>query len=180
MTMYYAGIGSRTTPDQFMDVFTQVAETLEGIGFILRSGGAEGADTAFARGTNKREIYIPWWGFNQIRDKSDKTIKTMDDIDPATLYQSRKIFEQYHPNPKACTAVAQLLHMRNGFQVLGSDLETPAKFILCWTHNGSGDGGTGQAIRIAKAKNILVFDLGKPDWQQELANLETLIGSITA
>ncbi|NMA16004.1 MAG: hypothetical protein GX935_02005, partial [Erysipelotrichia bacterium] len=34
-------------------------------------------------------------------------------------------------------------------------------FIICWTKNGSGSGGTGQAIRIAKAYDIPIFDAGK-------------------
>lgn len=32
---------------------------------------------------------------------------------------------------------------------------------ICWTKNGSGQGGTGQALRIAKAYNIPIFDAGK-------------------
>ena len=49
---------------------------------------------------------------------------------------------------------------RNALQVLGTDGQTPVDFIMCWTPNGSGSGGTGQAIRIARALNIPVFDLG--------------------
>lgn len=176
--MYYAGIGSRATPEDHRENFTNIAQSLEQVGFTLRSGGAEGADTAFAVGTNKREIYIPWWGFNQIRTKNDKTIITMDDVEPALLFQGRKLFEAYHPNPKACTPVAQILHIRNGFQVLGRDLATPVKFVLCWTPDGKGGGGTGQAIRIAKGHNIPVFDMGLPEWEEKLAELEKLIHSL--
>lgn len=179
--MFYCGIGSRATPPDFCEYFTEMAKTLEQYGFTLRSGGAEKADTAFALGTMKREIYIPWWGFNQIRTKTDKTIITMDDVSPELLFQSRKLFEAHHPNPKACSAVAQILHMRNGFQVLGRDLLTPVKFVLCWTPEGKSGGGTGQAIRIAKAHNIPVYDFGRSDWNTTMMQqLETQIQGLMA
>ncbi len=49
---------------------------------------------------------------------------------------------------------------RNCHQVLGCDLRTPSDFIICWTKNGKGLGGTGQALRIAKEYNIPIFDIG--------------------
>jgi hypothetical protein len=42
--------------------------------------------------------------------------------------------------------------------------------VICWTSRGLGGGGTGQAIRIAKAHKIPVFDLGKPDIEQPLSD----------
>ena len=38
-----------------------------------------------------------------------------------------------------------------------------SKFVICWTKNGKGTGGTGQAIRIAKGFGIPVFDLAIKD-----------------
>ena len=58
---------------------------------------------------------------------------------------------------------AQRLHARNCFQILGAKLDTPVSDVVCWTPNGSGSGGTGQAIRLAEMMNIPVWDLGNPE-----------------
>ena len=50
---------------------------------------------------------------------------------------------------------------RNGYQVLGADLQTPTDFIICYTKDGKGEGGTGQALRIAKDYDIQVCDFGR-------------------
>jgi hypothetical protein len=44
-------------------------------------------------------------------------------------------------------------------QVLGNYGNDPVEFVICWTSNGKDSGGTGQAIRIAKAFDIPVFNL---------------------
>lgn len=49
---------------------------------------------------------------------------------------------------------------RNSYQVLGKDLCLPCDFILCWTQNGRIEGGTGQALRIARHFKIPVFNFG--------------------
>jgi hypothetical protein len=51
--------------------------------------------------------------------------------------------------------------------VLGADLTSPARFVLCWTPDGSLDGrgrrvgGTGQALRIAHHHGIGVINLAR-------------------
>lgn len=47
---YYAGIGSRNTPADILDLMTHLARRLDSRGYTLRSGGADGADAAFERG----------------------------------------------------------------------------------------------------------------------------------
>ena len=61
--MFYTGIGSRKTPKTILKLFTEVAIYLSKQGYILRSGGAKGADQAFERGAAKKEIYLPWRNF---------------------------------------------------------------------------------------------------------------------
>ena len=39
---YYAGIGSRETPQEFLDLFTKVAKYLSAKDCVLRSGGQRG------------------------------------------------------------------------------------------------------------------------------------------
>lgn len=167
---YYAGIGSRETPADVMKVMRFVSEKLDDRGFTLRSGGADGADTAFGEGATRKEIFLPWPGFNHV---SGGIVMPFN-------RKAYAIAEAAHPNWAACSATARKLHTRNVHQVLGADLETPSEFVLCWTKGGRGGGGTGQAIRIAKANGIPVYDFATPaaadflknysiGWHQEVA-----------
>lgn len=138
MTKYYAGIGSRETPGTILNQMNAIAVWLQSEGYILRSGGAVGADTAFERGAGtKKEIFRP------------------NDATPEAL----ELASRFHPAWYRCSDYAQRLHARNGFQVLGRDLTSPSCFIVCWTKDGKASGGTGQAIRIAEHNSLPVFNL---------------------
>lgn len=154
--MYYAGIGSRTAPKEVLDAFEYLGEMLADQGYILRSGGADGCDSAFEKGCKKvggeMEIFLPWKDFNN----NDSILYKYDNCDKAY-----EIAKRYHPNWDACSKAGKALLMRDGYQVLGMDLETPSSFIICWTKNGKGEGGTGQALRIAKDLGIKVCDFGR-------------------
>jgi hypothetical protein len=147
---YYAGIGSRETPGPILQIMLKTAQQMAGLGFTLRSGAADGADAAFELGADLKEIYLPWLGFN---GSDSKLLPTKE----AFL-----IAEKFHPAWDKCSPAAKKLHARNCHQVLGQDLNTPSALVICWTHDGAGGGGTGQAIRIAKAHGIPVHDLANP------------------
>jgi len=148
---YYAGIGSRETPIKICQLMTRIARQAAKDGYTLRSGGADGADLAFEAGASLKEIYVPWLGFNGSK---------------STLLPTPEAFEmaaKFHPAWNRCSRGARALHARNCHQVLGHGLKTPVERVICWTLNASGSGGTGQAIRIAKAHNIIIDDLGDPE-----------------
>lgn len=153
---FYAGIGSRETPAEILTLFQKIGKFLANKNFILRSGHAPGADKAFEIGCDqvngKKEIFLPWRNFEGSNSKLFG--------DNPKAYE---IAEKYHPYWHNLKEGARKLQARNSHQVLGWDLETLSKFIICWTKNGKGQGGTGQAIRIAKAYGIPVFDAGKFD-----------------
>lgn len=159
----YTGIGSRETPSATLEHMIRIAVTLAQRGFTLRSGGADGADDAFEQGAQlaraPMEIYLPWAGFNG-RTKSPR-------------YPGPEAFDmaaKFHPAWQHCKEGAMKLHARNCYQVLGADLRTPTQFVICWTPRGSGEGGTGQALRIAKAYNIPIFDLAIPAIKEQLSS----------
>lgn len=162
MTLYYAGIGSRRTPSDALDQMTIWAKYLCSLGYILRSGGATGADTAFEHGAgNRKEIF------------------TADSVNSSGLHEDAlRLAAMHHPAWGHCSEYARLLHARNGFQILGPDLLTPVDFVLCWTPDGAESylsttretGGTGQAIRIASRKGIPVFNMSTPTWYQRLVS----------
>lgn len=147
----YTGIGSRETPADVLTLMTRIAQIMARNGYTLRSGGAAGADEAFETGAGPhKEIYIPWPGFNGSL---------------SGLYPSDEAFviaERFHPAWHRCRRGAKALHARNVHQVLGQDLKTPTSLVICWTMDGLGGGGTGQAIRIATAYHVPVHDLCIP------------------
>jgi hypothetical protein len=148
-TKAYAGIGSRETPKEVQTKMTEIASRLSLLGYTLYSGGAPGADTAFELGSTDSTIFLPWSGFNaHVGDYGEYVIppKNLDFVN------------RFHPKPSSLTSSGILLMNRNTYQVLGPDLKSPVDFVLCWTKDGKASGGTGQALRIAKAYNIPVFN----------------------
>lgn len=163
---YYTGIGSRETPIDIQNLMTRLAITLANYNWILRSGGAEAADHAFEIGATKKEIYLPWDGFN---NKYADGISYL--IIPETE-QAREFVYDYHPSGLYLKPGPFKLMVRNTYQVLGADLRTPSEVVFCWTVDGKASGGTGQALRIAKDYKIRIVNLFHPhqldEWLEEI------------
>lgn len=153
---YYAGIGSRKTPESILLVMEDLANQFQNKGYILRSGGAAGADTAFEKGADPHmQIFIPWNGFSGRR----------------LIYRiPEKAFEiasRYHPAWPYLKDPVRALMARNVMQVLGPNLDMPSEFVICWTPDGcythqkrtKETGGTGLAISVASENGIPVFNL---------------------
>lgn len=162
MTEYlvYTGIGSRETPSEVITKMREFAFHLAIVGFTLRSGGANGADSAFESGCDdgcgRKEIFLPWKGFN----------KNNSNLYPPPE-QANQIASGIHPTWKRLSPPAQLLVARNMQQVLGEQLIAATNFVVCWTSDGCEShkqysrktGGTGTAICLASLNNIPVFNL---------------------
>lgn len=155
--LYYAGIGSRRTPDGVLEKMVGIGKWLGKRGVVLRSGGADGADSAFEAGCDAvhgpKQIFLPWDNFGG-RRKGERGVYA--GVGPNALVLAEKM----HPNWAACSRGARALHARNCYQILGPRLDTPVDFLICWTEGGKGGGGTGQALRIARMHGIKVFDFG--------------------
>jgi hypothetical protein len=157
---YYSGIGSRETPEDILNIMSKIAIFLSKQNFLLRSGGADGADSAFESGCDKvrgkKEIYLPWKNFNKNPSKDYY-------VSAAAL----SLAEKYHPTWASLSHGARLLHGRNCYQVLGLELNTPSSFIICW-HKGFG--GTMQAVRLAKSYRVPVYNLFVKKERKKLHN----------
>jgi hypothetical protein len=161
--MRYAGIGSRLTPAPVFQAMRDLARVLANRGYALRSGAAEGADTAFELGAvdayGEMEIYLPWPGFN------GRTHQSVP-ISKAALALAQTV----HPNWLELSQAGQKLHARNMYQVLGPNLDEPVKFVICWTADGCSSektrnhrtGGTATAIVLADRHGIPVYNLANP------------------
>ena len=159
MIKYYAGIGSRETSPGIEPMIEEISKILNKFGYVLRSGGADGSDYMFEKYFDgEKEIYLPWKGFN----KNDSDLY-LDNIDPDLIEKSKEIAKKFHPSWNFLSDGGRKLMIRNTFQILGKDLETPSSFVVCWTPGGKITGGTGQALRIAKSLSIPIFNLYDKD-----------------
>ena len=154
---FYAGIGSRRTPESVLQIMAEFAVKAANRGFILRLGGANGADKAFENGCDlvngPKEVYLPWARFNASESKFFKL-----------SHDALKSVDLYHPSPASLTDGARRLMARNWQQVMGDSIAmVPVVFILCWTQGDINSGGTSQALRIAERYGIPYFNMAKSD-----------------
>ena len=175
--MFYTGIGSRNTPDDILLLMEDIGQELAGTGFVLRSGGADGADSAFERGCDevngKKEIYLPWKGFND----NESSLHT---ISPDAYEIAKGIYGARWQN--LSEAIRKLM-TRNLYQVAGTTLDIVSTLVVCWTPDGCTTkksrtkytGGTGQAIAYADTMSVPVFNLKNvKDFERLMKYIETI------
>lgn len=158
----YAGIGSRKTPKEICLMMTLIARQLTPTGWLLRSGHALGADQAFEKGTARKEVHLPWRGYNNAPDGPGYGV-----IQPTQ--EISYIAAKYHPAWDHLTIPVRQLMCRNVTIILGEHLDNPAKMVVCWTPNGQYIGGTSHGMRIADGYDIPIFNLAKPEDQVNLS-----------
>lgn len=163
-TMTYAGIGSRKTPQDILNEMTEVAKYLDSTsGYTLNTGTTfkgreEGADKAFSDGTKNKNLFSP------------DNIKTTD--------REYSIAKEIHPNWNALInkgiGGAQLM-ARNTNQVFGKNLDTPVDFVLFYAKESNNplrpEGGTGQAVEMARRKGIPTINMANSNWRNQLENV---------
>lgn len=166
MTKLYAGIGSRETPAQALRWMTAIAVQLAETGWKLRSGNAKGADQAFQRGAplSRKEVHLPWEGYNNGRSSNPCCLV------PTPSPQLVDIAAKHHPAWDKLSNAVKLMMIRNTTIVLGTDLLSPVKMVVCWTPGARLIGGTSHAMRIAHTFEIPVFNLASTEDQARLCN----------
>ena len=155
ITFTYAGIGARATPPSVLTAMTVMAGWLARQGWRLNSGGAAGADSAFAEGApaGRRTLYLPWSGYNGCAGPDCRVLSTAE-LEPCLAIAAR-----LHPAWDRCSPAVCKLHARNA-AILGVGLGRPVNAVVAWTPGGTVTGGTGTAIRIATDARIPVLNLG--------------------
>lgn len=161
--LFYTGVGSRDISEEEWALMVGIGKWLSNLGFKLRSGKAEGSDSAFETGvqesenpTNK-EIYVPWENFKGNQIPGDVIVLAKPDTMNYAI--SVQWIKDVHPAYEKLKQGARKLHQRNVHQVLGRDLENPAPscFLLACANtdkHGDAKGGTATAWKIAKANNV--------------------------
>jgi hypothetical protein len=159
-TMTYAGIGSRQTPQSVINQMTEVAKELQSKGYTLNTGKTfggkeEGADQAFSMGTTKKNLFAP----------------------EGAGEREKVIAREIHPAPDALSDGGMKLMARNTNQIFGANLDTPVDFVLFYaedkgkkgkTGENRPEGGTGQAVEMARAKGIPTINMQDTDWKAQL------------
>lgn len=173
----YAGIGSRETPEDILGLMRGLGQALAQRGYVLRSGAADGADTAFEQGARAGqgacEIFIPWPGFNE-RSPAEPGVVVASTL--AGAADAEVLAQAHHPAWERLSQGARKLHARNANQVLGASLDAPVRFVVCWAKSPvlvdervvNVKGGTGLAVRLASARGIPIFHLGLAAHRQRI------------
>jgi len=152
MELFYAGIGSRETPISVLNQMTRVGSFLAERNYILRTGGAIGADSAFEKGCDlsqgRKKVWHPDGVFYPLHEW-------------ATDKASSVCWE--YPLEKMKGYTIKLI-TRNMYQVFGEDGKDPVQFVVYWCNGnpldkGHDSGGTRYAVRVAHEVGIPTFNL---------------------
>lgn len=161
-----AGIGSRQTPPEILAEMKKIGQWARQNKIVVNSGHADGADWAFEQGAQEYcTAFVPWRGFN-IHLRSKASIVVYNPTEEAM----KSVFF-YHPYPRSLSKTVQLIMARNWAQVMGQDDKTPVNAVICWTRDGKEEGGTSQAMRIAKNKGIPIYNMAEYQTAKEIINL---------
>ena len=152
----YADIGARATPHAVLERMTVIAAWLARKGWHLHSGGAAGADTAFAAGVpaSQRTLFLPWCGYRGHRGRDCRSLSAEQ------MDRGLAIASDLHPVWHRCSPAVRKLHARNAALLLGADTAVPVGAVVAWSAQGAVTGGTGMAIRIAQEHGIPVLNMG--------------------
>lgn len=171
--IYYTMIGSRSTPPDIKSLMVKFATKACEFNYCGRSGGSDGSDACLEQGVRNylqsceesstkpyMEIYLPWKDFNG-RDSSEEgyyTLPWMNNHKEAT-----EIASEIHPAWERCKQGAKKLHTRNVYQLLGQDLKTPSRFVICWAEPkgkyGHVKGGTATVVKLGIDNNVEIINL---------------------
>jgi hypothetical protein len=182
MTIYYTLIGSREAPQNVCNLMAKFAKKCCSLGYIGRSGGADGCDISLEIGVRDyiaeeklplmatgiyMEVYLPWKDFNKRNSETEGyyTLERLHNKQTAEVIAS-----ETHPAWDRCKQGAQKLHTRNVYQLLGQDLETPSRFVLCWAKPKYNDrrteevqGGTATAVKLGIKNGVEIINLYHED-----------------
>ena len=155
---YVTIIGSRSITVQEENILKEIAQKYHNLGYILRSGGANGADSIVNEFENK-EIYIPWNGFNNFEHNGESVFE-LSRI-PGSLDAIRAA-RRVHPAPHKLTMASEKLHGRNYFQVFGQNgIASELVLFVADEVDGEVCGGTRTAVTLAREAGIETINLRK-------------------
>lgn len=163
---YYTGIGSRNISGEERELIFNIAVKMSEEGYTLRSGGAEGSDTAFEEGclsvSGELEVYRPtrspnMKGYHLVpNDLQFNYAKTRLSIDIIPWFSYMKPY-------------SQRIHSRNFYQVVGFDNVCSHVTIYASDEDEEGvKGGTRTAVMVSRSLKIPTYNLRIPEQRNTL------------
>lgn len=176
----YAGIGSRKAPGYILDLMVKLGCKLCDEGWQLSSGFADGSDKAFYNGALKSPRFPEVGAVNYLAGNT----RDLPFVDPANGFFNAKTFDNYEEAQQLALRARGsfegldefgiALHSRNPYQVLGPDLKSPVRAVVCYAEPiGTGrrlKGGTNTAFQIARDHGVPVINLYTPDGLERAEN----------
>lgn len=165
MKKYYAGVGSRETPDDVLLLMIRLGRTLADVGYTLSSGDAIGADRAFWFGATLSprhaeigcRIYLHKDGY-QGRFNNPKLGFLVATQFKETWEKAQALASAARGGFYGLGAGGIALHTRNVFQIYGHTLRAPVQALYYWaTPKGKMEkvsGGTNTAVQIGIKANL--------------------------
>lgn len=159
---YYAS-GNRDAPDHILAKVNQLAKDLDEFGYTLRHGSMDGIEVAMEAGAKHKELHVPFLPWKEFDKKQVASYFNTDEV--------KALAEMFHPTWDGLKPVIQAFLSKNVRGILGKDLKSPVRFIVCWSEDGAEfsnektnkTGSVGHIIALASALKIPVFNYGKPD-----------------
>lgn len=172
----YTGVGSRKTPERVLQLMEHLGIYLGAKSWLLRTGAADGADSAFEKGQERAlgqsQIFLPWEGFN---GRSSREIKTAEVqvFDQPEWWTERYLLAAIGSDHMSRLSDGALkLHMRNVHQIIGPNEDSPrSNLVICWTPGGRLIGGTATAIKLARNHQVPVLNLGHAHLLERVWNM---------
>lgn len=178
-----ACVGSRALDASHLALLEAIGTSLVTAGWTVHSGGAQGADQAFARGAARAlgqnpktpgglVIHLPWASYE--REAADAAVRQSGgravlDCAPFTP-DEQALALQFHPAPERLSRAGITLMTRNVRIVCPDGLEaSPVHRVIAFPLYKLGGGGTGQALRLAEHFGISVHDLRNPTLRKQYA-----------
>lgn len=156
---WFAGVGSRETPDDILELMRLISQALYAQGYALSSGDAEGADTAFYEGALMSphyhqlgaRIYLAW---NGVRNRYHDPNNYFYDASKFPTWESaNSIALECRGSWEGLKRGGIAMHTRNVFQIMGQMLTDPVKSIIYWGipvgKSEKVKGGTNTALQLA-------------------------------
>jgi len=168
-------VGSRKAPKHMLDLAYQIGYQLALSGEAMYSGGALGMDETWELGYHKAgrtdliNVILPTTNFNK-RKPNDSFYTFIGDYDIKLLEKADKLIQQVHDHYDKLNGFSYFAHIRNCFQVLGHDLESPSTetFLYAPISGSKVLGGTSTAYEISKLHGIPTHNLAHRETMLEL------------
>jgi predicted Rossmann-fold nucleotide-binding protein len=159
MSRCYAGIGSRRLSGSELKRCREIGKQMARDGWILRTGGAEGADQAFAEGAllagGRVIICLPWSSYEKKWVEWAKRHGAEVEVLGSRDFEAWDSVDQYHPAVSRLSRGVRALHARNFVIFRGTELCIAAPKKDRYGRYG----GTGQGMRIAEDRGIEIQGL---------------------